>query len=376
MGSTTYMMKLVALTICIILSNISGTAQTEMPVNQLSSTDSIFTDDLIDLIFEKVKDLPDNAELALALIVDGQEYYYGVTRSKDTVHTIENSDRIFEIGSITKVFTSTILAQLVQEDVLNLDDKVGDFLPFDLNDSIKISLSQLATHTSGLPRMPSNLDLSRVDFSNPYKHYGETELIDYLSQEMNLQDEPGTVHNYSNLGVGTLGFVLTKIVDLTYEQLIQERLFQPYNMKHSTTSRQTIRQPLVPGINDQGETVSNWDMNVLVGAGGVLSTARDLSKFALAQFQQEDEAMALTRKPMFEITQNRHQGLGWLIFTNDDQSKWYWHNGGTGGYTSSLLVDIANKNAIIILSNISGFSRVHGKIDELAFELMSMIAKN
>ena len=174
---------------------------------------------------------------------------------------------------------------------------------------------------------------------------------------------------YSNLGAGLLGFVLSKIEDTTYEDLLQTRIFSKYQMTSSTTDRTMVSKVLVAGLNPKGNETPNWDINVLVGAGGILSSVNDLSRFATAQFNNANKELNLTRETTYRGS--NHVGLGWII--KEPGKQWVWHNGGTGGYTASMQVDIENSNAVIILTNVSGFSSKRVNIDSLSDRLMDTL---
>jgi len=146
-------------------------------------------------------------------------------------------------------------------------------------------------------------------------------------------------------------------------------------MLNSTTSVNKINSTLIKGLDNKGNKVSNWEFSVLVGAGGILSTVEDLSKFAITQFNNSNKELELTRQKTFEINDNMDIGLGWHILKSQSENLWYWHNGGTGGYSSSMVIDTKTKNGIIILSNVSGFSPNMGNIDKLCFELMKTLEK-
>jgi CubicO group peptidase (beta-lactamase class C family) len=326
-----------------------------------------------ELVFEKVKTFPNNTQVSIAIITNGTAAFYGIQRKNDTVRTINNYQSVFEIGSITKVFTSALLADLVLAKRIGLNNAIQDLVVFPLKAGKKITLKQLANHTSGLPRLPSNLNLFLVDQQNPYKEYDEKQLIEYLTQHTVLTAEPGTKYEYSNLGAGLLGYILCKRERSGYDRLLKTRIFSKYKMRSSTTHKQEVANRLVKGLDDQGKPVPNWDMNALVAAGGILSTVQDLSKFVLAQFNTTNKELALTRQPTFSVSQTMDIGLGWHIIKTRSNDTWTWHNGGTGGYSSSIAFDVKNKNAVIILSNVSAFNPDMGNIDKLCFELMKTL---
>ena len=144
-------------------------------------------------------------------------------------------------------------------------------------------------------------------------------------------------------------------------------------MTTTTTQRADVEKQLVRGLDVVGEVTSNWDLGALVSAGGILSTVEDLSKFGLAQFDPANKELELTRIPTFKIGETMDIGLGWHIIKAESGDTWHWHNGGTGGYTSSMALDVKRKNGVIILSNVSAFNKNMKKIDELCFELMKTL---
>jgi CubicO group peptidase (beta-lactamase class C family) len=326
----------------------------------------------VGLVNRTLKMFPANTEFSIAIIKNGVVQYFGVRREADNLVTVVNHDRVFEIGSISKVFTSTLLAELVTTGKLSLDNDIGTGLDLTLKDNAKIAFSQLANHTSGLPRLPTNLNLFGVDPANPYRDYDELKLREYLANDLKTTQAPGTKYEYSNLAAGLLGYIITRIDKKSYEEVLQEKILKKYGMSSSTTIRSNIQDKLVKGRNPFGNEVPNWDLNVLVGAGGILSSAEDLSKFALAQFDDANAAMKLTRKETFKVNETMSMGLGWHIIRRDGK-EYFNHNGGTGGYRSSMTIDSKSKNGVIILSNVSAFHQQSGKIDVLCTALMKTV---
>jgi CubicO group peptidase (beta-lactamase class C family) len=329
-----------------------------------------------DLIFENTKSFPNHTQLAFAVVKNGSINFIGIERINDTIRATENYNSAFEIGSITKVFTATLLSNFVNEQQLTIDDHIQDYLDFKIKSENKITFKQLANHTSGLPRLPSNLNFFFVDRDNPYKDYNREMLIDYLTNKVELNQEPGTTYEYSNLGAGVLGFVLATISDASFESLLQDNIFARYEMLNSTTNREQIQTELVKGLNSSGAFTSNWDFDVLAGGGAIFSTVEDLSKFALAQFDPENNELRLTQKPTFKVNDQMSIGLGWHIIKRKNGGELIWHNGGTGGYTSSMALDLERKNGVIILSNVSAFNDKSGQIDQLCFGLIKTLDNN
>lgn len=147
-------------------------------------------------------------------------------------------------------------------------------------------------------------------------------------------------------------------------------------MEYSTTQRSSIEERLVPGVTKRGDTATNWDLGALPGAGAILSTASDLAAFARANFDTTDAVLSLQLEKTYTINEKRAVALGWIILYRGPGQTWYWHNGGTGGYRSSMVLDVANRRAVVVLSNISaGHSRA-GKIDELSYALLEMMKRD
>jgi len=345
----------------------------ENVINNLSIKNSLTTSDQSEIIFENTKIFPNNTQLSIAIISNGKVRYYGIKKESDTISTIDNQKSIFEIGSISKVFTSTLLANFVIDGKVKLLDNINDYLKAPIKNSTEISFIDLANHTSGLPRLPSNLDLINVDPENPYKEYKEKELEDYVTNQLELSNKGK--YQYSNLGAGLVGYTLSKIENDTYESLLQHKIFSKYEMQNSTTDITTIKGNLVKGLNNEGIEVPNWDLAVLAGAGAIFSTVEDLSQFAISQFEDKNKELELTRVKTFELNENTDIGLGWHILKNKSDNLWYFHNGGTGGYSSSMVLEEKSKNGIIILSNVSAFNPNKRNIDKLCFELMKTVEK-
>jgi len=326
-----------------------------------------------ELIYTLTNSFPNNTQLSIGIIRNGVVEFIGIERKEDSISLLENYQNVFEIGSITKIFTATLLSNFVIDGTLQLDENIQNHFDFKFNTDEIITFEQLANHTSGLPRLPTNLNLLFGNRDNPYKEYNNEKLTEYLSEEVKLNQPPGTSYAYSNLGAGLLGFELGIISNTTYEELLQNKIFSRYNMMRSTSKRENINANLVNGLNPNGEKATNWDYDVLAGGGAIFSTVEDLSKFALAQFYQNNKELMLTHKPTFKVNQNMTVALGWHILKGEKETEVIWHNGGTGGYSSSMVLDLDNNNGIIILSNVSAYNKKMGNIDKLCFGLMKTL---
>lgn len=267
-------------------------------------------------------------------------------------------DTIYEIGSITKVFTSLLLADMVKRGEVALDDPVAKYLPKSVKmpsrNGKEITLVDLATHTSGLPRLPSNLNPANPE--NPYADYTVADLYAFLSSYQ-LTREAGSKYEYSNLGGGLLGHVLALRAGKDYETLLRERVLAPLHMD-STGIRLTAdeRARLAPGHTESLEPAANWDLPTLAGAGALRSTAHDMLLFLSA-------SLGLIQTPLtaameFQRTAPRRPtgvpnlevALGWHILEHNG-NEIIWHNGGTGGYRSWMGFDLKKRTGVVVLSN-------------------------
>ena len=345
-------------------------------INNLSIKEILISKNQTKLIFEKSKFFPNQTQISIAFIKNGDISYYGIKRQNDTISIFDNYKSIFEIGSITKVFTSNLLANFIVNKKIKLNDNINDYLNIPFRNNTLISFKSLSNHTSGLPRLPTNLDLEKENPKNPYKEYEKADLENYLTESIELTENLIGKYLYSNLGAGLIGYTLSEIENLSYERLFNTLIFSKYNMLNSTFNHNELNEVLVRGLDAQGNEVPNWELSVLASAGGILSNVEDLAKYGIAQFDTSNKELELTRQKTFKLNENMDIGLGWHIIKSKSNNQWYWHNGGTGGYSSSMSIDVKNKNGIIILSNVSAFNPSMENIDKLCFELMETLTKN
>jgi CubicO group peptidase (beta-lactamase class C family) len=264
-----------------------------------------------------------------------------------------DGNTIFEIGSITKVFTSLILADMVSRGEVALDDPAGKYLPKQVRlperSGKSITLLDLATHTSGLPRLPGNL--KPKDPSNPYAGYSLDDLYEFLSS-YTLPRDPGSEFEYSNLGGGLLGHLLAYRAGTDYEDLIRNRITQPLGMSDTGIAlSSSMERRMATGHNAMLAPVVNWDSSTLAGAGALRSSADDLLTFLEAFLGYRESPLAPAMKAMLEVRRpagTMEIGLGWLILGED-----VWHNGGTGGFRSFIGYDPQERIGVVVLSNAS-----------------------
>ncbi|WP_339751799.1 serine hydrolase [uncultured Winogradskyella sp.] len=308
-----------------------------------------------------------NPSISLAYI-DGDEvsyFNYGKTEIENGKQVNENT--VYEIGSISKVFTTILLADEVLKGNMKLTDPISNYLPKTLTvpqrNGKVITLKDLATHTSGLPRMPDNF--SPADYSNPFEDYTVKQLYEFLST-YNLTRDIGVMYEYSNLGMGLLGHLLELHTGETYEDLVISRITKPLGMTSTgIVFTDAMKEKLALGHNDQLEVVSNWDIHTLSGAGAIRSTASDMVKFIKANISTTNtalnRAMKLSQQVAFsDESKNFKIALAWHFANNNTI---IWHNGGTGGYRAFAgFLNNTNKGVVVLTNSVSSVDAIGLKL--------------
>jgi D-alanyl-D-alanine-carboxypeptidase/D-alanyl-D-alanine-endopeptidase len=299
----------------------------------------------------------------------GTRYFsYGNTAKAGGQRVDEH--KVYEIGSITKVFTALSLADMAVKGEVGLDDPVQRYLPDSVRvpskDGKEITLRLISGQRSGLPRMPNNF--MPADMSNPYIGYDPAHLYAFLNG-YTLTRDPGASYEYSNLAVGLLGFALARRNGTNYEDMVLQRVIGPLHMADTrVTLTSDLRARLAHGHAGEQE-VANWDFDpYLGGAGALRSTAADLAKFLAAAMGLThtplDSAFRLTEVIRYDAGPNMRIGLGWHVI-GPDSSAIYWHNGGTGGYHTFIAFDPRRKIGVIALSNSTQGS------DDIGFHMLN-----
>ncbi|MGA2183808.1 MAG: serine hydrolase [Bryobacteraceae bacterium] len=270
---------------------------------------------------------------------------------------IPDANTVFEIGSVTKAFTSLLLADMVERGEVRLDTPVADLLPKTVKvpsrNGRQITLLDLSTQSSGLPRLPANL--RPADLANPYADYSAARLYEFLSG-YTLPRDPGEKYEYSNLGAGLLGHALALKAGMSYEELVRKRILEPLGM-HSTSIALTDDQKkrLAPGYNAALNPAKNWDFDALAGCGALRSTANDMLRFLSANLELTDTPLKAALRRMRSVRKptgvpDLDIAMAWHVFTKFG-GEIIWHNGGTGGYRSFVGFDPAAKKGVVILCN-------------------------
>ncbi|HEY9534595.1 MAG TPA: serine hydrolase [Mucilaginibacter sp.] len=315
------------------------------------------TDKVVDSVVRKYIQRSNTVSISVGIISKGTVHTYNYGETKKGNGKMPNMGTIYEIASISKTFTATLLAWYVNQGKLSLDDPITKYLPDSVaaNPALKdIKLVNLSNHTSGLPGLPSNFSAQKdYDDANPYKNYTRQMLFEYL-KHCTLRSQPGAKYAYSNLAVGLLGIILERVTGKPYEQLVNEIICGPLGMKSTL-------QHLYPLISTRFATVYNeyskqtppWDFDALAACGSLKSTINDLLIYARANMTKSDTKLSKAFQLTHQITFNNGDSqvaLGWHIIKVDGVS-YIFHNGGTEGSSSFLAYNIEKGLAVILLSN-------------------------
>ncbi|OEZ93419.1 D-alanyl-D-alanine-carboxypeptidase/endopeptidase AmpH precursor [Janthinobacterium sp. HH107] len=287
-------------------------------------------------------------------VIDGKtSAVYGFGSVHAGKNTKPGADTVYQIGSVTKTMTALLLADAVVEGKVKLDEPVAAVLPeytMPAFDGKQISLLDLATHYSSLPRLPDNF--APKDPANPYADYTEAKQRQFLAA-YHLPRAPGTKFDYSNIGYAVLGTALAAQAGTSYEALLQKRIAVPLGMRStSNTPTHGMLARLAPGRLLSGEPTPAWDLNVVAPAGGVYSSARDMVAYLQAYMFKPLRPYALALKPQRQLAPDSETkiGLAWLLEQRQGQS-YAWHSGQTGGYTSYAAFTTDGKRGVVVLTN-------------------------
>jgi D-alanyl-D-alanine-carboxypeptidase/D-alanyl-D-alanine-endopeptidase len=287
-----------------------------------------------------------------------------------------NGDTVFEIASLTKLFTALLLADMGERGEVAFDDFVTSYLPPETgmprNGGENIRLIDLATHTSGLPRLPDNLTPSNP--ANPLADYSVEDLYEFLGAS-EMTQAAGTTFNYSNLGMGLLGHVLALYAGQSYEALVHGRILLPLGMENTAielSPEQMVR--FAVGHDPQLEVTNNEEMPTLAGAGALRSTANDLLTFLEAELDYAATPLAramttqlATRRAIFPRSDI---AMGWFV-ASTRIGDIFWADGETNGHRSFIAFDPMKRVGVVVLSNTR--TRAPWGVDDIGFHILDPI---
>lgn len=318
----------------------------------------VYPQDIEKILQNRLLAEPLGSAFSVAVVDEGGTKFYNAGKtSKQANAAVANEHTVYELGSITKVFVGILLAEAVRRGEVKLDDPISKHLPKDVVtpkfNGKDITLLDLTTHHSSLPRLPENF--SPKTMADPYVDYTVKQMYEFLGQ-VKLTKEIGSEYGYSNFGVGLLGHILSLKAKMPFSELVNSRILKPLGMNETAVVlNPRMKANLALGYDADGDQTPGWDFDALAGAGALRSTASDMSKFIAANLgltkTSLDASLAdaqVMRKTGERATQKI--GLGWhadpllkrqLIF----------HGGGTGGFVTLVALDREKKTGVFVATN-------------------------
>jgi CubicO group peptidase (beta-lactamase class C family) len=307
------------------------------------------------LVAAQVNGHAETAGIVAVLIDEAGRHVVAHGHSGTTDNALLGENTVFEIGSLTKVFTALILADMSARGEVAMTDPVAKYLP----DSVRvphlqsqITLIDLATYTSGLPNLPGNL---KGDMLNPYADYTLEDLYAFLG-ELGLKSEPGTHYAYANVGFGLLGIALARRAGMSFEELMVQRICDPLNLRSTRiTLTGHMRGLVAQGHDDHFNATPLWDLPALAGAGAARSTARDMTIFLKACMDRQPSPLAPSFRTLLQTRKptgisGTDVGLGWFV-SRDVGDEIVWKSGRTGGFSTNIAFSTRSHRGSVVLAN-------------------------
>lgn len=343
-------------------------SQSSVAVNRLQATAS-YDEELVSQIYDRTKLYANDTRIAIGIIEDESVSFYGLVRRNDTLYNESNASVVFEIGSITKVMTAHVMSALSYEGVLDINASILDHIAVDNEHLRPITPQHLANHTSGLPRLPGNMGMA---FMDPYKNYKAEDLVAYL-EKYNQDPEIGITSSYSNLGFGVLGYLMELLSGKSLENLFEEFIFAPSDMRNSSSLLSEVNNLAEPGRFALGSKAGYWNFDVMAGAGAVRSSADQMLRY-IHMLMSEAEVVKRLREPTFR-DDSIVIGNALMITERGGTGKTYWHNGGTGGFRSCMAFEVEGGVGVVVLSNVALGDKNDRNIDALCFDMLALKLK-
>ena len=306
--------------------------------------------------------------MSIGLYKNGVANYYGYGETKKGNGIAPNKNTFFEIGSITKTFTSIAAMNMLLEKSQTIENPIRPYLPTNLptlaRDGIEVNFKHILTHTSGLGYFPDNFGAGYYtgNLKGEFENYDRNKIFTWLLNTP-LRTKPFTTWEYSNGAMGLLGTILELNYSKSYGAIMQEKLFTPLGLNDTKTDMaETDLTRWATGYSNDKE-VPYWNsLNAMNGAGVIKSTASDMIKYGLANMNPPNtplgkaitQTQEITFLPFTEAGRIKINGrLGWFqcIHLDLPNETFIWHNGGTGGFSSDIFINKNKKSILVMLYN-------------------------
>ena len=309
-----------------------------------------------------------DAGLVIGLIDEAGSRLFSAGKLDNGTGREVDGDTLFELGSVTKVFTALLLLDAVRRGEMSLSDPVAKYLPAEVRLPVRngkeITLQSLAAQDSGLPRFPDNLsdrglpELSRDELREVCDAYTATDLFDFLAAYP-LPDDPGARFRYSNVGMALLGHAIERNRGNDFESLVVERICQPLGMDSTRIELSTAqRERLARGHWADGRPAKNLEFQVFASAGSLLSTANDLLKFLAAALGWSESELTPLLKRTLTVRHHGSREFGNTAMPWYDEGLYrppgteiLGHGGGGFGYLAFIGVEKTTRRGVVVLTN-------------------------
>jgi len=294
-----------------------------------------------------------------------------------------NVNTLFEIGSVTKPFSALLAFELERVGKLKLSEPITTYLPDSLNNPYlkNITIQDLLAHQSGLPKIPINVSATKTNINNPYEHYTNTHLLEFLNVFKPLKSikKKKNTFRYSDTAYGVLGFILERVGGQAYSQLLNQYILKPLKMKNTYLNIPVFCEDNVatPYSFNQAVSENYTYQSSMEASSGLYTCASDLLTFVSVQLSKNIKV-----KPIYLSIEKSHQKLGksnmksivmgggwYKVSQGRRYPPLYISNGGTGGYFTYVAFDKENNTGVVVLSNSTN------RVDYIGVELMTILNK-
>lgn len=273
-------------------------------------------------------------------------------------HTLQahfgaDQDTDYELGSLAKVMTGMLLADAIERGEVTEDTRLGDLVELQGAPAAEVTLAELSSHRSGLPRVADRVSDVMVSVAavtlgrDPYPYDRDTLVAQVAAADLSGRGES----SYSNLGTAVLGQALANAAGTDYATLLRERLLEPLGMEETTLpdSEDALPEDATVGHTERGRAADPWLAHAYAPAGGVRSTPADMALFARAVLEGTAPGMAAL-EPRWDDGQGGRIGFAWVVQEHGGVEV-TWHNGGTGGFSSMMALDREDGRAVLAFGN-------------------------